>query len=455
MTYYNTKTRNTTKKFAEKTCINGNVIKNTVTGNNEPRYSRRYLGDGFSVSNDTRITHLNNNDLIVGSSGSSKTGSIVYAQLKSLKDSSLVVADTKGRLAAMFSKELESKGYEVMTLDLINPENSCRYNPLDYIRRNKDGSFRDQDIAKLAAVLIPDDLMGSEPFWALSARNLLEFFLAYAMATLPPEEQDMYSVCKLYRMYLSPSGELPFIMWVKDHPYSLAAKKYAQISGMKNADRTMASIHAFLNLSIKLFDYVEFESIFAANNDDANDNKSLDLASLGKKKTVLFLNISDNDHSMDTVVNLLYTQILQTLICEADKTTDGRLPVPVRIIMDDFASGSLIPDFDKIISVVRSRDIWLTLCIQSFTQLESLYTKPQAQTVINNCDHIVYLGSNDLDSAEFIGTRAKKTSETILCIDREKEYILESGKPAVLLNKFPPYSFTEEQEETVNNHSDC
>ena len=114
--------------------------------------------------------------------------------------------------------------------------------------------------------------------------------------------------------------------------------------------------------------------------------------------------------------------------------------------MDDFASSAIIPDFDKLISVVRSRDIWLTLCIQSFTQLETLYSHSQAMTVINNCDHIVYLGSNDMQSAQFIGTRALKTPEAILCTDRQKEFILEAGKPVSLVNKIPSYSFELEEE---------
>lgn len=415
-------------------------MNNTI---NEKRYSVRYLGENFSVSNDTRLTHLNNNDLVVGSSGSSKTGSVVYAQLKSLTDSSLIVADTKGRLAGMFGGELAEKGYSVKTLDFITPENSCRYNPLDYIRKNPDGSFREQDVAKLAAALVPAELLGDEPFWALSARSFIEFFVAYTLAALPPEEHDMYSVCRLYRMFIRPAGDIPFIQWIKEHPDSLAAIKYAQISAMKPADKMISSIYAFISLSLKPFEYSEYKNIFSVGKKGrrAKAEEKLDLASLDKEKTVLFLNVSDNDHSMDAIVNLFYTQALQTLISEADKNEDGRLKIPVRIIMDDFASSALIPDFDRIISVVRSRDIWLTLCVQSFTQLESLYTESQALTVINNCDHIIYLGSNDLKSAEFIGTRALKTPESILCMDREKEYILEAGKPVYLINKIPSYAF--------------
>jgi type IV secretion system protein VirD4 len=163
-----------------------------------------------------------------------------------------------------------------------------------------------------------------------------------------------------------------------------------------------------VNLAFKPFDYSEYRTIFSIDNSKNAKENNFNIVSLARRKSVLFLNQSDNDHSMDALVNLFYTQTLQTLISEADAKEDGRLEVPVRLIIDDFASGAKLEDFDRIISVVRSRDIWLTMCMQSFTQLQTLYTSAQALTVINNCNHIIYLGSNDLGSAEFIGTRAKK-----------------------------------------------
>lgn len=430
--------------------------------NRKERYSYRYLGDGFKVSNDTRETHLNNNDLIVGSSGSSKTGSIVYAQLKSLKDSSLIVADTKGRLAKMFSKELKDKGYKIKTLDFVNPENSdVTYNPLDYIQRDEWGDYREQDIAKLAACLVPLGLH-HEVFWPMSARTVLEFAVAFTLMALPEEHHNMRIVERVLGKLMA-NDRAYFEPWIAEHRATLPAIRYVQIQGMRTADKTIASIFAFVNNAVKPFDYKEYRVVFDSyynsykvreelednpfELDDFDvDERRLDFSALGKEKTVVFLNISDSDHSMDDVVNLFYAQALQGLMAEADARDDGQLKVPVRIIMDDFAASAIIPDFDKLISVVRSRDIWLTLCIQSFTQLETLYSHTQAMTIINNCDHIVYLGSNDLQSAEFIGTRALKTPETILCTDRQKEYILEAGKPVSLVNKIPSYSFVLEEE---------
>ncbi|MCR4789022.1 MAG: type IV secretory system conjugative DNA transfer family protein [Lachnospiraceae bacterium] len=409
------------------------------------RYGYRYLGEGVRISNDTRVTRLNNNDLIIGSPGSSKTGSIVYPQLKSLEDSSLVVCDTKGRLSGLMSRELKKRGFKVKTLDFVNPEKSCLYNPLDYIRKAGPGAYKDQDIAKLAAALMPSGMSKEEPFWELTARSMLEFFIAYTLYALPEEDHNMYTVSRLFLAFQKAHGEAAFKPWLTEHPDSFAAKRYSQIKGWQHADKMMSSLNAFVALALKPFDYEEYRFVFDPyySKDKSRNRRrpGLDLGGIGREKTVLFLNVSDNDHSFDAIVNIFYTQILQTLLSEADRHDDGMLEVPVRIMMDDFASSARIPDFDKIISVVRSRDIWITMCIQSYSQLRTLYSDSQATTIENNADHHIYLGCSDLSSANYIGTRALKTPEVILCMDRDKEYVLEAGKPVSLVNKIPSYSF--------------
>ncbi len=416
--------------------------------NKTKKYYKRFLGENFSISNDTKVTMKNNNDIICGPSGAGKSGGIIYAQLKSLTDSSLIVADTKGRLCKLFKKELTSKGYKVITLDLVNPEESCCYNPLSYIRKNKEGIYKEADIARLAASLMPGELSKDDPFWELSARSMLEFLISYTLQALPEEDHNMYTVSKLFRSFISPLGEGAFLPWIDEHPTCLASIRYAQIRGMQCAEKMMSSIYAFVALALKYFDIEEYKNIFDPHyrsggvNTKKKGREILDIARIGHEKTVVFLNISDNDHSLDAITNVFYTQVFQTLIAEADKNEDGALELPVRIILDDFAASSgRIPDFDKIISVVRSRDIFLSISIQSFSQLETLYSKPQSLSIINNCDTIIYLGGHDVGSAEFIAYHANTTPEVILSMDRDKEYVLESGKPARLINKIPPYSF--------------
>ena len=407
------------------------------------RYGKRCLGRGVYVSNDTWLTHLNNNDLIIGSTGSSKTGSIVHPQLKMLSGESIIVADSKNMLHRMFRSELEKKGYKVRVLDFVNPEQSCVYNPLDYVRRYPDGSCNEVDIMKIARSLIPATMDGHEPFWAISGRSVLEFFIAYTISALPKEDHNMYTVSRLYRAFTREMGEGGFIDWIEAHPGSFAANRYTQIKNIQAADRTWSSILAFVNTALYPFDVAILHNIFEPK--QRRKSEALRIEAIGKEKTVVFLNISDTDHSLDSLVNLFYTQALQTLVSEADKREDGRLAVPCRIIFDDFASGTVIPDFDKVISVIRSRDIWATICIQSMSQLQSLYSEAQSMTIQNNCDHIVYLGSNDLRSAEYIGTRAGRIPEEILAMDRRKEYYIEGGKKAALIEKVPAYSYREDE----------
>lgn len=393
--------------------------------------NERILANGIEISNDTRVTGLNNNDLIIGSSGSGKTGGYVIPNLQNLTDS-IVVSDTKGQLTKMFTKSLKSRGYKVCTLDLVNPEKSCGYNPLNGIRRYKSGKYREQDVLTLANNIVPT-LDKDEPFWEQAAAGYMAFLIAFCLETLPPDEQHMISVCELHNRFVQPGGNLSFTKWALENPNCYAAKKFNQISYSTTVEKMWASIIEFANRTLEPFSFEEEKSIF-------ENPKSFDISNPGNEKTALFLNVSDTDRTFDNLVNIFYTQALQILCSNADARSEGRLKVHVRIIMDDFAASAKIPDFDKIISVIRSRDIYVSIILQSMTQLESMYNHAEATTIINNCDHILYLGSQDLQTAEFIGNRIFKTSDTVLCMPRDKAILITTGEKAVTVDKIPPYS---------------
>lgn len=399
------------------------------------RYGTRALADGVEISNDTRVTGLNNNDIIIGSSGCGKTGGYVVPNIQRI-DSSLVVSDTKGQLQRKFEKELREKGYDVYTLDLVNPMRSCRYNPMSFIRRNKDGSFREQDILTLARQLCPVT-DHSEPIWELSAAGYLAFLIAYCLETEPGERQNLITVSEFHKQFSQPNGDLQFLEWIHTHQDTFTAKKYYELMANRVADRMWASIEGFLTVKLEPFNFKEAKRIFGG---AENGNEEFDIRRLGQKKTVLFLNVSDTDRVFDNVVNIFYAQALQILCSEADSNSDGRLEVPVRIIMDDFAASARIQDFDKIISVIRSRDIYVSLIIQSLSQLESMYDPAVSHTIINNCDHVLFLGNRDMDTASFIASHASKTPEAILRMPRDKAYLLRTGEKACLVTKIRPYS---------------
>lgn len=194
-----------------------------------------------------------------------------------------------------------------------------------------------------------------------------------------------------------------------------------------------SSIVGFVNVNLEPYSFREARYIFA-------NPHSLNIRRLGQRKTVLFLNVNDTDRTFDQLVHIFYAQALQILCSEADSNPGGRLKVPVRLIMDDFASSAVIPDFDKIISVIRSRDIYVSLIIQSLSQLESMYSPAVSRTIINNCDHILYLGSQDMETAQYIAARAARTPESVLSMPRDKAYLITAGEKARLVDKITPYS---------------
>lgn len=408
------------------------------------KYGNRPLALGETISNDTFVTGLNNNDLIIGNSGCGKTGSYVVPALQNI-EGSLVVADTKGQLEKRFKKSLREKGYRVFTLDFVNPERSCGYNPLRYIRRDAKGRIREQDVITVATLLSPvQDL--HEPVWDQCARGMLSFLIAYCMETTKGNHPCMEDVVKLHEMFSKQDGDLPFLRWIDANPDSYVARKFHQLQANRTADKMWASVEGFVANNIEPFTFRESKYIFSK-------ESNLDLRSLGKRKTVVFLNVSDTDRSYDQIINLFYAQTMQVLCAEADKEENGRLNIPVRLILDDFAANAVIPDFDKIISIVRSRDIYVSLILQSLSQLESMYSPPVACTIVNNCDHILFMGSQDVRTAEIISARACVTPENILMMPRNKMYLLRSGEKARLVNKIPPYSTLIPDEKSVNEMS--
>ena len=346
-------------------------------------------------------------------------------------EGSIVVSDTKGQLYRLMKKNLEKKGYKVCCLDLVNPQNSCGYNPLSAIRKHQNGKVFEQDILTLANTIVPE-LDKHEPFWSLAAAGYIAFLVAYCLEALEPKLHNLISVCCLHDMFIRPNGDLAFAEFAEAHPDSYTARKYNKIASIRNVEKTWNCIVEFANRALEPFDFNEAETIFCGEN-------SFDIEHLGKEKIALFINTSDTDRTFDNIANLFYTQTLQLLCIQADKNKTGRLDVPVRLIMDDFASGAKIPDFDKIISVIRSRDISVSIIIQSLSQIESLYSRAEAMTIINNCDHILFMGSRDVETAEFIAYHLGRMPETVLGLPRDKMILITSGEQGRIVEKIKPY----------------
>ena len=396
--------------------------------------NKRILAQGQFISNSTRLTGINNNDLIIGPSGAGKTRGYVIPNILQCNES-MIITDTKGSLKGELAPLLLRHDYRVIQLDFMDALSSDGYNPLDYIRYDQQRKkYLEQDICTLCAALVP---LGDQRdrFWEESARTLLSALVGYVLEMLPQEEHTLEYVLKLFttedggmapqRVYRQLLQDL-----ARENPDSFAARQFGLYSVVQTSEKTDASVQAFVSRALAPLAYDGPLQMYRS-------DRRVDFRALGREKTAVFLTVSDTDRSMDGLVNLFYTQALQTLCASADRDyPDHRLPVPVRFILDDFATNVRIPDFDKIISVIRSREIYVSIILQSISQLSSLYSYGESMTIINNCDNCLYLGGQDVDTARYIATKANKTADTILNMPLDMAYLFTRGQKAKIVTKY-------------------
>lgn len=405
-------------------------------------YGNRLIAQGIFVSDNTFVTQLNNNDMIIGPSGAGKTGGYV-APLIIYSNTSMIITDTKGNLAKNYGKYLERRGFKVQTLNFVDPESSCGYNPLDYIGRDRRGRYSEKDIKTISEALVQsyDD---EDKFWSDSARTVVETLIAFVLENLPEEEHNLASLVEVYRLMesqSSPNG-VEFLNEVELlNPESITARRYSTFKKVLAADRTWGCINQFVTNALNKFYVGEIMEML-------QKGSGFRFETIGRTPTVLFVNVSDSDRSLDGLVNIFYTQCLQMLIKEADRNADNRLRVPVRLVLDDFAASTIIPDFDNLISIIRSRDIYVSVILQSLTQLDSKYGYNKSRTIINNCDHIIYLGGSDKETCDYIANRSGLTPDKIMYMPLDKEIMIERGCRGRFADKVKPYFFGENADNT-------
>lgn len=379
----------------------------------------RILADGVTASNDTWATGLANHDLIIGPTGGGKTRSYVLPNLLSSQES-FIVTDSKGTLRRQAGGILERRGFRVLELDFTDLMHSTwGYNPLRFIRYDMEREcWNEQDIITVAAALVPVEDK-TQPFWEYAARNLLEALIGYTLECLPAEEHDLTSVARLFSE--AETGVLDELMreLCTIDPGGFVSMRWKGIQTCRRADKTYGSVLGILSQKISNFSFAGARELFK------NPNQ-IDFAAISHTPTAVFVRVSDNDFSLNNLTSLFYTQALQALIAEADSRPDGRLKIPVRLYLDDFANLN-IPDIDKTISVIRSREISVSIAIQSITQLEGLYGRAKAMTIIDNCDHLLYLGGQSVETARFIAVKANKPASGVLNMPLDRAWLFERG----------------------------
>ena len=330
----------------------------------------------------------NKNILVIGGSGSGKTRFFCKPSLLQAH-SSYVVTDPKGTLLPEIGSFLERKKYRIKCLNLINFKKSMRYNPLAYIRSEK-------DILKLVNALIMNTKgegeKSSEDFWVKAERLYYSALIGYIWYEATEEEKNFITLLDLINAseareddeeYQSPVDIL-FQQLEEREPDHFAVKQYRKFK--MAAGKTLKSILISCGARLAPFDIKELR--------DLMETDELELDTLGDSKTALFVILSDTDSTFNFVAALMYSQLFNLLCDKADDFYGGRLPVHVRLILDEFANIGQIPNFDKLIATIRSREISASIILQSQSQLKTIY-KDAADTIVGNCDSTLFLGGKE------------------------------------------------------------
>ena len=355
---------------------------------------------------DGRRHRRNLNVLVIGGSGAGKTR--FYAKPNLMQcNTSFVVTDPKGELLRDVGALLKARGYRIRVLNLVEFSQSDRYNPLVYIRDEK-------DVLKLVTNLIrnttPKTASSGDPFWEKSETALLEAILFYLLSEAPAEEQNFSMVMTMLEYadvreedsgYQSPLDML-FAALERTQPGHIAVRQYKVYK--QAAGKTAKSI--LISLAVRLAAF-NLEQIRALTAED-----ELDIGSLGEERTALFAVIPDNDTSFNYLVGMLYTQIFQELYYRADHVHGGRLPVHVRCLIDECANIGQIPKLEKLVATIRSREISACLVLQAQSQLKAIY-KDNADTIIGNMDTSIFLGGKEPTTLkELAAVLGKETIDT-------------------------------------------
>lgn len=363
----------------------------------EPPESNKILTQHIAIGYDTHRHRRNLNTLVVGGSGAGKTR--FYAKPNLMQaNTSFVVTDPKGELLRDTGYLLESAGYKVRVLDLLHMRRSHGYNPFVYLQSDNDVQ---RLVTNLFKATTPKGSQTNDPFWDTAASMLLLALMYYLWYEAPKYEQNFGMVMELLRAGDIPDEEnanaMPstldelFAELESKNPYHIAVKYYkAYRSG---SAKTLKSVQITLAARLEKFN---LDSLAAMTEYD-----ELDLSRIGEEKTALFAILPDNDTSFNFLVSILYTQLFQALFSSADTRHGGSLPVPVHFLMDEFANISLPDDFDKILSVMRSRGISVSIILQNMAQLKALFEK-QWESIVGNCDEFVYLGGNEQSTHEYV-----------------------------------------------------
>ena len=348
----------------------------------------------------------NLNILVIGGSGAGKTRFYVIPNVLNA-NSSFIILDPKGEILRTTGNVLKQKGYKIKVLDLVHMEKSHCYNLFHYIKSIKDIQVL---VTNIFAASMPKGAQSQDPFWDNAASILLKAIICLLWLFPPKEEQNFDMVMEVLRSaqikeededFQSPMDVL-FEKYREEEPDNVAVKFYDDYK--KAAGKTAKSINITLLSKLEKFNIPELAQLTMTD--------ELELDTIGQEKTALFAVIPDSDTSFNFLVSILYNQLFQILFDQADQSKNGRLPVHVHFVMDEFANIALPNDFQNRLATMRSREISVSIILQNLSQLKALYEKDW-ESIVGNCDEFLYLGGNEQGTHEYISKLlGKETIDT-------------------------------------------
>lgn len=394
---------------------------------------RLILGDGENCifSSDSQETGLNNNILVIGTSGCGKTVSIMEPRILETFNKSLIATVTKRRIVKKYSELMKRRGYKVWDLNFVHPsEGNCGYDPLMHIGSYNDITF----LARSIVLANPQKAQSNaDPYWDEGATSLLSAEITYILMT--KDNPTFADVLDFHNgLNFQESGGI--IATNYDDKFDYLAQKDPScfaVSCWKSFKqlpvKTASCIFSALNTTIDSIFTPELKELF-------HTKKKVDFEKLASKKTVLFITTSPVNSSLNSFISSFYGTVFKDLFEYAEEQPDGKLPVPVDVLADDFATGCPVNMFEQYVSIFREKLLSVTALIQSESQLISLYGSDKATTIINNCDTIVFLGSMDLESCRNISLRANRPLEDILYMPIGSEIIFRRGMKPIFTKRY-------------------
>ena len=394
---------------------------------------RMILGQDAVYSTDSNVTCLNNNVLVCGSSGCGKTMSISEPLFIETHSSSLIATVTKRRIVDKYIDIFKDRGYDVEILDFINPaQSTVAYDPIRFVDSYSAIQFLAEQVVLMDAKK-KNDSNHADPYWDIAAASLLSAEIAYSL--MVKENPTFTDVLELHdgikfeehKGQISTSLDQQFEYLEKKNPGCYAVSCWNSFKHLPI--KTASCVFSSLNVTI--------DKVFSPELREMMSKKdTIDFERIAAQKTVVFVLTSAVNPALHSFANMFYGQAFKNLFEYAESLPDGKLPVPVRMLCDDFATGGRILNFPDYISIFREKLISVTLLLQSESQLESMYGSEDATTIINNCDSYCYMGGMDLKTAKNISERLNVPLDEVLYMPVGKTVIFRRGQKPVVTERY-------------------